>query len=147
MTTNVVTEQDPKIAAIAAFFEAYARYDLDGMRAVLTEDIAWTIPGHHPLSGTKHGIDEVVEFFNQLATAGMKAETFFLQANDEYVVDIHRGYSTAGEGKVDTIWALVWHFNTEGKVDRVVNLSGDQHQMDTYVWQNYSLAPLPTRLA
>ncbi|MEV0467224.1 nuclear transport factor 2 family protein [Nocardia tengchongensis] len=147
MTTNVVTEQDPKIAAIAAFFDAYARYDLDGMRAVLTEDIAWTIPGHHPLSGTKHGIDEVVEFFNQLATAGMKAETFFLQANDEYVVDIHRGYSTAGEGKVDTIWALVWHFNTEGKVDRVVNLSGDQHQMDTYVWQNYSLAPLPTRLA
>ncbi|MFE3104398.1 nuclear transport factor 2 family protein [Nocardia tengchongensis] len=147
MTTNVVTEQDPKIAAIAAFFDAYARYDLDGMRAVLTEDIAWTIPGHHPLSGTKHGIDEVVEFFNQLATAGMKAETFFLQANDEYVVDIHRGYSTAGEGKVDTIWALVWHFNTDGKVDRVVNLSGDQHQMDTYVWQNYSLAPLPTRLA
>ncbi|WP_458690261.1 nuclear transport factor 2 family protein [Nocardia tengchongensis] len=147
MTTNVVTEQDPKITAIAAFFDAYARYDLDGMRAVLTEDIAWTIPGHHPLSGTKHGIDEVVEFFNQLATAGMKAETFFLQANDEYVVDIHRGYSTAGEGKVDTIWALVWHFNTEGKVDRVVNLSGDQHQMDTYVWQNYTLAPLPTRLA
>ncbi|GAB2448623.1 nuclear transport factor 2 family protein [Nocardia tengchongensis] len=147
MTTNVVTEQDPKIAAIAAFFDAYARYDLDGMRAVLTEDIAWTIPGHHPLSGTKHGIDEVVEFFNQLATAGMKAETFFLQANDEYVVDIHRGYSTAGEGKVDTIWALVWHFNTDGKVDRVVNLSGDQHQMDTYVWQNYTLAPLPTRLA
>ncbi|MFF0609776.1 nuclear transport factor 2 family protein [Nocardia tengchongensis] len=147
MTTNVVTEQDPKIAAIAAFFDAYARYDLDGMRAVLTEDIAWTIPGHHPLSGTKHGIDEVVEFFNQLATAGMKAETFFLQANDEYVVDIHRGYSTAGEGKVDTIWALVWHFNTEGKVDRVVNLSGDQHQMDNYVWQNYTLAPLPTRLA
>ncbi|MFE5285440.1 nuclear transport factor 2 family protein [Nocardia sp. NPDC056611] len=147
MTTNVVTEQNPKIAAIAAFFEAYARYDLDGMRAVLTEDISWTIPGRHPLSGTKHGIDEVVEFFNQLSTAGMKAETFFLEANDEYVVDIHRGYSTAGEGKVDTMWALVWHFNADGKVDRVVNLSGDQHQMDNYVWQNYTLAPLPTRLA
>ncbi|MGW4352241.1 nuclear transport factor 2 family protein [Nocardia sp. NPDC004582] len=147
MTTHVVTEQDPKIAAIAAFFDAYARYDLDGMRAVLTADISWTIPGHHPLSGTKHGVGEVVEFFNQLSAAGMKAETFFLEANDEYVVDIHRGYSTAGEGKVDTMWALVWHFTADGKVDRVVNLSGDQHQMDNYVWRNYALAPLPTRLA
>ncbi|MEC3958931.1 nuclear transport factor 2 family protein [Nocardia sp. CDC153] len=142
-----MTAQDPKIAAIAAFFDAYARYDLDGMRAVLTDDITWTIPGRHPLSGTKHGIDEVVEFFNQLSKAGMKAETFFLEANDDYVVDIHRGYSTAGNGAVDTIWALVWHFDADGKVDRVVNLSGDQHQMDNYVWQNYSLAPLPTRLA
>ncbi|MFB7719355.1 MULTISPECIES: nuclear transport factor 2 family protein [unclassified Nocardia] len=141
-----MTEQNPKIAAINAFFAAYAEYDLDGMRAVLTDDIAWTIPGHHALSGTKHGIDEVVAFFNELSRAGMKAETFFLEANDEYVVDIHRGYSTAGEGGVDTIWALVWHFNSDGKVDRVVNLSGDQHQMDNYIWQNYTLAPLPTRL-
>lgn len=142
-----MTEQDPKIAAISAFFDAYARYDLDGMRAVLTEDITWTIPGHHALSGTKRGIDEVVAFFNQLSKAGMKAETFFLEANDEYVVDIHRGYSTAGEGTVDTIWALVWHFDADGKVDRVVNLSGDQHQMDNYIWKNYTLAPLPARLA
>ncbi|MET8431055.1 nuclear transport factor 2 family protein [Nocardia sp. NPDC004860] len=142
-----MNDRASKVAAITAFFDAYARYDLDGMRAVLTEDIAWTIPGRHALSGTKHGIDEVVAFFDQLSKAGMKAETFFLEANDEYVVDIHRGYSTAGAGKVDTIWALVWHFTIDGKVDRVVNLSGDQHQMDSYVWQNYTLAPLPERLA
>ncbi|WP_067824790.1 nuclear transport factor 2 family protein [Nocardia inohanensis] len=141
-----MTEQDTKITAITAFFDAYARYDLDGMRAVLTEDIEWTIPGHHALSGTKRGIDEVLAFFDALAKAGMKAETFFLEANDEYVVDIHRGYSTAGAGQVDTIWALVWHFDAAGKVDRVVNLSGDQHQMDSYVWQNFTLAPLPDRL-
>ncbi|MEV6098688.1 nuclear transport factor 2 family protein [Nocardia sp. NPDC051981] len=142
-----MTQQDPKIQAISDFFEAYARYDLDGMRAVLADDIAWTVPGHHALSGTKHGLDEVLAFFAQLAKAGMKAETFFLEANAEYVVDIHRGYSTEGEGRVDTLWALVWHFDSDGKVDRVDNLTLDQHQMDTYIWQNFSLAPLPTRLA
>lgn len=52
-----------------------------------------------------------------------------------------------GVGKVDTIWALVWHFGTDGKVDRVVNLSGDQHQMDAFAWANFSLAALPDRLA
>jgi hypothetical protein len=24
-----------------------------------------------------------------------------------------------------------------GKVDRVVNLSGDQHQMDAFIWANF----------
>jgi ketosteroid isomerase-like protein len=136
-----------KLAAIQSFFAAYANDDRAAIAAALAEDIAWTIPGHHPLSGTKRGIDEVIAFFDSLAAAGMKAETFFLEANDQYVVDIHRGYSTLGEGAVDTTWALVWHFNADGKVDRVVNLSGDQHQMDNYVWQNFELAPLPQRLA
>jgi len=90
--------------------------------------------------------DEVLAFFAALAKAGFKAETFFLQASDDYVVDIHRGYSTQGTGRVDTTWALVWHFNNAGKVDRVLNLSGDQHQMDTFVWSNYPLRPLPGRL-
>jgi len=63
------------------------------------------------------------------------------------VVDVHRGYSTLGIGRVDTTWALVWHFNPEGKVDRVVNLTADQHQMDRFVWDNFELRPLPHRLA
>jgi uncharacterized protein len=142
-----MTATNPKIEAINKFFAAYATYDLDGMREVLTDDIEWTIPGHHPLSGTKRGAAEVAAFFTQLGRAGFQAETLFLEANDEYVVDIHRGWSTQGIGEVDTLWALVWHFNADGKVDRVHNLSGDQHQMDTYIWNNFALAPLPDRLA
>jgi hypothetical protein len=48
---------------------------------------------------------------------------------------------------VDTTWALVWHFGLDGKVDRVINLSGDQHQMDAFIWANFALKPLPGRLA
>ncbi|MEM9037801.1 MAG: nuclear transport factor 2 family protein [Actinomycetota bacterium] len=138
---------DPKLDTIAAFFEAYAAGDRTGIAEALAENVTWTIPGHHPLSGTKEGIDEVLAFFDQLGTAGFVAETFFLEASDEYVVDIHRGYSTQGTGQVDTTWALVWHFDEAGKVDRVVNLSADQHQMDAFVWANFDLAPIPARLA
>lgn len=138
---------DPKITAIESFFTAYAAGDREGIASVLSEDIEWTIPGHHPLAGTKRGIDEVVAFFAQLAKTGFKADTIFLEASDEYVVDIHRGYSTSGAGKVDTTWALVWHFRSDGKVDRVINLSADQHQMDVFVWANFDLKPIPDRLA
>jgi uncharacterized protein len=70
--------------------------------AVLADDVEWTIPGHHPLSGTKRGVDEVMAFFAALAVAGFRADTYFLESNDEHVVDIHRGYSTLGHGAVDT---------------------------------------------
>jgi ketosteroid isomerase-like protein len=139
--------KDVKIAAIERFFTAYADQDLDGMGAVLTEDVAWTIPGHHPLSGTKRGLREVLSFFAELGKAGFQADPVFLAANDDHVVDVHRGWTTEGVGKVDTMWALVWHFNPDGRIDRVVNLSGDQHQMDAYMWANVALAPLPDRLA
>ena len=142
-----MSNKTSKIDAINKFFAAYATYDLDGMRAVLTDDVEWSIPGHHALSGTKHGVEEVAAFFTQLGKAGFQAEPLCLEANEEYVVDIHRGWTTEGNGKVDTVWALVWHFDREGKVDRVMNLSGDQHQMDAYVWNNYTLAPIPDRLA
>lgn len=139
-------ETDPKITAINQFFAAYAENDLEGIGEVLAEDIKWTIPGHHPLSGTKVGIPEVLAFFTALGQAGFQAEPIFLETSDEYVVDIHRGFSTQGVGKVDTLWALVWHFNSEGKVFEVFNLSMDQHQMDNFIWANYNLKPLPDRL-
>ncbi|MGW6707277.1 nuclear transport factor 2 family protein [Streptomyces sp. NPDC054956] len=142
-----MSDKNSKVEAINKFFTAYAAYDLDGMREVLAEGIEWTIPGHHPLSGTKRGVEEVAAFFTQLGKAGFQADPLFLEANEEYVVDVHRGWTTGGVGKVDTLWALVWHFDADGKVDRVTNLSGDQHQMDSYVWANYDLAPIPDRLA
>ncbi|NUR26871.1 MAG: SnoaL-like domain-containing protein, partial [Catenulispora sp.] len=83
----MTTGTDPKIEAITEFFAAYAEYDLDAMRAILTEDIEWTIPGHHALSGTKRGVEEVAAFFTQLGKAGFQADPLFLEANDEYVVD------------------------------------------------------------
>lgn len=71
----------------------------------------------------------------------------FLAASDEYVVDVHRGWSTQGIGQVDTTWALVWHFGPDGKVDRVLNLTADQHQMDAFIWANFRLKQLSERLA
>jgi ketosteroid isomerase-like protein len=142
-----MSTREQKLNVINEFFAAYAEHDRERIGAVLAPSVTWSIPGHHPLSGIKNGVDEVLAFFDALAAAGMKAETFFLEASDEYVVDVHRGWSTAGQGEVDTTWALIWHFDNETRVDRVINLSGDQHQMDNYIWANFPLAPIPQRLA
>jgi hypothetical protein len=59
-----MTDTDSKLGAIQTFFAAYAERDLDAIGTVLAQDVEWTIPGHHPLAGTKRGVAEVLSFFD-----------------------------------------------------------------------------------
>jgi ketosteroid isomerase-like protein len=138
--------EHPNVKLIRGYYEAYAANDLAAMRErYFATDIRWTIPGHHPLAGTKHGVDEVLAFFAQLAKAGFRADPIFLAADGDWVVDLHRGWSTTPAG-LDLTWALAFRISA-GRIAEAVNYPGDQHAADTYFWHNYPLAPLPTRLA
>jgi hypothetical protein len=134
-----------KLDAIRGFFEAYARQDVGAVQEVMADDIVWTIPGHHPLSGPKRGITEVLAFFDQLARAGFQAQPLVIAESGEYVVDHHRGWSEAGLG-VDQTWCLVFRFEG-GRIKEVTNFASDQHAADRFFWSVYPLAPIPARLA
>ena len=134
-----------KLAAIKAFFEAYARKDVGAVRQVMAEDIVWIIPGHHPLSGPKRGVEEVLAFFDQLARAGFQAQPLVIAQSGDYVVDHHRGWSEMGDG-IDQTWCLVFRFE-DGRIKEVTNFASDQHEADRFFWSVYQLAPIPTRLA
>ncbi|MCI2416952.1 nuclear transport factor 2 family protein [Saccharopolyspora sp. K220] len=137
--------EHPNVTLIREYYAAYAEGDLDALRdRFFAADISWTIPGHHPLAGTKRGVDEVIAFFTQLGRAGMRAETYFLAADGEWVVDLHRGWSTAPEG-LDTTWALAFRIR-DGRIVEAVNYPGDQHAADAFFWNNFPLAPIPDRL-
>lgn len=131
----------PKIQAL---FSAYAEKNVAAVRDVMSEDIEWTIPGHHPLSGTKRGIDEVLAFFDQLGKANFKAQPFAIAENGDYVIDHHRGWSDVAGG-LDLTWCLVFRFEN-GKIREVTNFCADQHQADLFFWRVYQLKPLPHRL-
>ncbi|MEM7301809.1 MAG: nuclear transport factor 2 family protein [Pseudomonadota bacterium] len=135
------------IKVVQDFFAAYGKNDLKAIAAVMDENVKWHIPGRHPLSGTKNGRDEVLAFFSQLGVAGFKAEPIYFGADENYVVDIHRGWSNAdGKPNVDTTWALVYRI-VDGKIVEATNLSADQDAANTFFWSQYQLAPVPDRLA
>ena len=141
----VTPENNMKV--VQNFFAAYGSNDLDGIAAVMDEDVQWHIPGRHPLSGTKNGRDEVLAFFAQLGAAGFQADPIYFGADETHVVDIHRGWSNAeGKPNVDTIWALVYRIEN-GKIVEATNLSADQDAANTFFWSQYTLAPVPERLA
>lgn len=68
--TAMAASPEDNIKVVQDFFAAYGANDLDGIAAVMGEDVKWHIPGRHPLSGTKEGRDEVLAFFAQLGVAG-----------------------------------------------------------------------------
>ncbi len=145
--TAMAASPEDNIKVVQDFFAAYGASDLDGIAAVMDENVKWHIPGRHPLSGTKTGRDEVLAFFEQLGTAGFQAEPIYFGADETHVVDIHRGWSNAdGKPNVDTTWALVYRIEN-GKIIEATNLSADQDAANTFFWSQYSLAPVPERLA
>lgn len=95
------------LSKIQDFFAAYASKDVSAVKDALSEDIIWRIPGHHPLAGDKRGITEVLAFFDQLAKAGFQAQPIVVVEQGDFVVDHHRGWSTAGSG-LDLMWCLVF---------------------------------------
>ncbi|GAA3882160.1 hypothetical protein GCM10022243_53440 [Saccharothrix violaceirubra] len=136
--------EHPNVRLIKEYYSVYAEGNPAKLRRFFSSDIKWTIPGHHPLAGTKQGVDEVLAFFRELAKAGFRAEPIFLAADGEWVVDLHRGWSTQPAG-LDILWALAFRVRNR-KIVEAVNFAGDQHAADQYFWKTCRLAPLPGRL-
>lgn len=143
MTT--ITDVSPAVALVERFYECYASGDLETMkRDVLAPDVVWRIPGRHPLSGPKHGADEIVAFFAQLAKANMQAEVVYMAGDDNHVVDVHRGWGATDAASMDMLWVLYYRIE-DGRIAAVTNFA-DQAQADDFFWASYPLAPIPQRL-
>jgi len=146
-TGGDAADADGNVRLIERYYEAYGRGDLDALRnEFFAPDIEWRIPGHHPLSGTKRGADEVLAFFGRLGEAGFRAETLALASGGEWVIDLHRGWSTQGEGDLDILWALAFRIEN-GRIAEAINFAFDQAAADSFFWANFPLKPLPDRLA
>ncbi|WP_414941731.1 nuclear transport factor 2 family protein [Amycolatopsis sp. cmx-11-51] len=136
--------EHPNVTLVRRYYQAYGTGDLDALRRFFAADIRWTIPGHHPLAGVKTGPDEVIAFFEQLGRSGFRAEILYLAADGDWVVDLHRGWSTTPAG-LDITWALAYRIR-DRKIAEAVNFAGDQHAADQYFWRHYPLARIPDRL-
>ena len=55
-----------------------------------------------------------------------------LAANDNYVIDAHRGWSNTDSGEnIDLNWVLLYQIEG-GKIKRVQNFSGDLYASDAF---------------
>lgn len=128
----------PNINLVNTFFNAYLNNDMNGIKGVLSENIKWHIPGTHPLSGTKSGINEVLEYFNLLSKANFKAEAIVIGANDDYVIDCHKNWSNLeNDENLNNTSCLLWKIK-ENKIIEVLNFPENQYKVDIFFSKLYS---------
>ena len=121
--------RDDALAIIDRLHDAQARLytdgDPDAVRGLLSDDIAWHVPGTSPIAGSYHGRDEVIEYM--LARGRLAGGTFrmhrldvltgagdtvaVLTDGDAVIGGAHRRWSTVGlyrleDGRVAECWLL-----------------------------------------
>ena len=77
-------DRDDALGVIEQLHSAQARLytdgDVEGVRSVLSPDIAWHVPGTSPIAGSYRGLDEVVEYM--LARRALANGTFVMHRLD-----------------------------------------------------------------
>jgi ketosteroid isomerase-like protein len=155
---------ESNLALVQRMYACFNQGDMDTIRnEIFAPDIVWTLPGRNPLSGTKHGTDEVLAFFAQLLRANIRVtldpaadpatgiDTF----GETTVVEVHRGQGqtttrdASGNEVTATLNALnCTHYRIrDGRIAQVQVYISDQHTVDTFFWAVYQLKPIPDRLA
>jgi ketosteroid isomerase-like protein len=109
----------PNVLLIHRFFAAYGTHDLNAIQDVMAENVTWSFPGNHPLSGTKRGIGEVVEFFDLMGKimgeSHVSAQNIVSGVNEEYVVECQHFWLNSRGKNDDHYWCVLWKFQ-DGKI-------------------------------
>lgn len=121
---------------IDRFFAAYGSRDIGALQDVLEEDVTWTFPGRHPLSGTRIGIAAVVAFFDTMgsamSSANPRVERLVLGVNDDYVVECQHLWTDRADGpNLDQQLCVLWRI-AHGKIVHGQHLVGDQDALDMF---------------
>jgi uncharacterized protein len=133
-------DRDDALAVIERLHVAQASLYTDGdpsaVRAVLSPDIAWHVPGRSPIAGSYRGLDEVIEYM--LARRAVADGTFRMHRLDvltgagSTVAVLTDGTATI-EG-VERRWSTVGLYRVEeGRVAECRLLPLDQAEFDD-IW-------------
>ncbi len=107
------------------------------MKQILAADVRWVIPGNHPLSGVKNGVNEVLDYLARLGKAAFRAEPIVLGVNESFVIDCHRNWTNLpATPNFEGMSCLLWRIE-KGKIAEVYNFPQDQHQVDSFFQEVY----------
>jgi hypothetical protein len=113
---------------------------------LLHPEIVWRVPGHHPLAGEHHGVDEVVGYLQGLASTGI----FFTDMHCGELCDGSVAEKTIGRadlaGELIELPIAVTYTIANNKIADVRVHPGDQHALDRFVWAAVALRPVTDRL-
>ncbi len=106
------------------YFEAYSKHDLIGIKKVMSEQVKWYFLGDHPYAGVKHGINEVVAFFDLMAGimghSKPKMDKLITAENDDCFIECQHSVTQRDDGinldhYTTVLWTIKDHKIVEGR--------------------------------
>jgi ketosteroid isomerase-like protein len=114
----------------------YSGGETDGVRALLTDDIEWHVPGDNAIAGDYRGTDEVIAYF--LKRRALATNTLHLHPGEMLVGDSHVAVLTDGTAIFDGVehrWSTVGLYRLQGeRIAACWLLALDQSAFDR-AWQ------------
>ncbi|WP_268036612.1 nuclear transport factor 2 family protein [Algoriphagus sp. PAP.12] len=127
--------QHKNLELIHSFFNAYNKRDMEALKNILDPEITWNIPGEHPLSGLKRGVEEVLDYFKEMEYYQFHAANLVIGVNDSFVVDCHQNWTDFNGERFEVMSCLLWKIR-KGKIVEVYNFPGDQKVMNDFFIAN-----------
>jgi uncharacterized protein len=121
-------------ALIRRRYELLARRDLDSLVQLLSDDVAWHVPGRNPLAGDYRGRAQVIELFSKLLNLTGETARVGLEdvlANDRFAVALEAGTAGRGKRRVSTRNVTVYRIE-EGRIAEVWFHPSDQYVLDAF---------------
>ena len=133
------------MAVVDKMYACFGRGDMETIKnEVFAPDIQWTLPGHNPLSGVKHGADEVLAFFGALMAVGVNVDNVsFGTIGDDRVVETHSGHGTV-EGQDYLFPTCSVYTIRDGKIWRRTSKTGQEVSIPIHADLAQLLAAAPT---
>ncbi len=132
---SVHLTEHPNAAIAREAFAAFARGDLDTVRAGMTADCTWVNAGTSPIAGTHQGWDAISAMFGRLieVTDGtFSMNVLSTLADDRFVVTIYDATSTINSRTDTQRFVLTDEMTADGKVSATQVLAYDQAAADAH---------------
>jgi uncharacterized protein len=105
--------------------------DWDGIRALLTDDVTWTLPGDNTVSGTAEGADAVVERAKKIASYGLHFELLHILVSRENMALSLHNTARRGDVRLDEHLSTVCRLR-DGKIASIETYLSDVAGMDAF---------------
>jgi uncharacterized protein len=114
-----------------SFVAAISTGDWNAMRALLTEDAHWTLPGDNTISGTANGADAVVDRARRITSYGLNFELqHTLVSQDNVALSLHNT-AQQGDRVLDEYLASVCQFK-DSKIAAIETFLSDIDGMNAF---------------
>jgi len=123
----------PNLEVARGLWSAAADGDADAVQSYLADEVVWTTVGRNPLSGVRHGPDQVLDY---LALVGETAEEFSSRMDDVLVSDqgaviTYHVTARRGDKRLEMDYFLMLRVDA-GKVASGLMVPVDQYDNDDF---------------